>query len=40
MPRIEPDIRVNFRKPWVIIATLIIVALILAAVYYLAGPAG
>ena len=34
---IEPKIRVNFRKPWVIVVTLVIVALILAAVYYVLG---
>lgn len=39
-PRIEPDIRVNFRKPWVIIATLVLVALILGAIYYLMGSSG
>ena len=32
---IEPKIKVNFRKPWVIVTTLVIVALILAAIYYL-----
>ena len=34
---LEPAIRVDFRKPWVMIVTLVIVALILAAIYYLLG---
>ncbi len=34
---LEPDIRVNFRRPWVMIITLVIAALILAAIYYLLG---
>lgn len=34
---LEPEIRVNFRKPWVIVVTMVIVALILAAIYYLLG---
>ncbi len=31
---IEPEIKVNFRRPWVLIITLVIAALILAAAYY------
>ena len=34
---IEPRMRVNFRKPWVVVTTLVIVALILAALYYFLG---
>jgi hypothetical protein len=32
---LEPEIRVNFRKPWVLVITLVIAVLILAAIYYL-----
>jgi hypothetical protein len=35
--RIEPEIKVSFRKPWVIITTLVIAAIILATIYYLIG---
>ncbi len=34
---LEPEIRIDFRKPWVMIVTLAIVALILAAIYCLLG---
>jgi 1,4-dihydroxy-2-naphthoate octaprenyltransferase len=35
--KIEPDIKVSFRKPWVIILTLVVAALILATLFYLIG---
>lgn len=34
---IEPEIRIDFRRPWVMIITLVIVVLILAAIYWLLG---